>query len=184
MTPPVRPETDLVASYLRLYRPAPSARDIRVSIPTQTQPTGMPQFAQRNNNPGNLRFAEQSGASQGEGGFARFDTPELGYQALIRQIQLDQSRGLPFGAFIAKYAPPSENDTAGYVRQIASRLRINPGIPLSHLPVHELAKLIAQKESGASVTDLLPIGIPAPAPQGTVTAGQPQPLRPGGGAQF
>ena len=51
-------------------------------------------LAQKNNNPGNLRFAGQEGASEGAGGFARFETPEAGYKALQRQIELDKVRGM------------------------------------------------------------------------------------------
>ena len=39
-----------------------------------------------NNNPGNLNFAGQPGAVMGEGGFAKFPTPEAGRQALEAQI--------------------------------------------------------------------------------------------------
>ena len=36
----------------------------------------------RNNNPGNLRFVGQAGATPGEGGFAKFETPQAGLDAL------------------------------------------------------------------------------------------------------
>lgn len=178
MTGPMQQDQDYVASYLKMYRPPPGQNSIQVTIPQSTQATGLPQLASRNNNPGNLAFKGQPGASAGDKGFAKFDSPEAGYVALTKQIQLDQSRGLPLGAFIAKYAPAYENDTAQYVYQVTKALGVDPGTPLSHLPVHELAKFIAQKESGAQVKDMLPIGVQAPAPQGSVTSSGPIPVSP------
>ena len=70
------------------------------------------QLAALNNNPGNLRFAHQTGALQGVGGFARFETPEAGYRAMADQVRLDAGRGYTLEQYITKYAPPSENDTA------------------------------------------------------------------------
>tara|TARA_R100000278_G_scaffold2287_3_gene4412 strand:- start:2485 stop:4833 length:2349 start_codon:yes stop_codon:yes gene_type:complete len=49
--------------------------------------------AQRNNNPGNLKFANQPGAiGQDEAGFAIFRNVEDGWQALYNQLRLDQLR--------------------------------------------------------------------------------------------
>lgn len=48
-------------------------------------------LSQRNNNPGNLRLqpyqAALYGAVQGEGGFARFPTPEVGFRALMDDLR-------------------------------------------------------------------------------------------------
>lgn len=48
--------------------------------------SGASRLAVVNNNPGNLRFIGQAGATQGEGGFARFATVEDGYRALKNDI--------------------------------------------------------------------------------------------------
>lgn len=179
MTPPVRPDTDFVAAYLSKYHPNNQPM-VTVKIPQGAG--GQPQLAYRNNNPGNLRYAGQAGATQGDSNFARFQTPEQGYQALINQIQLDQRKGMPLGAFIAKYAPPEENDTSAYVQHVARALGINPGTPIDNLSPHELAKVIAQKESGAQVIDLPTVPLP--------TLGKPQPPagpgsnHPGSGAMY
>jgi len=172
-----QPEQDWVASYLKMYQPPPQASGIQVTIPQAVQATGQPQPAARNNNPGNLQFAGQQGATPGDGGFARFATPEDGYVALTKQIQLDQDRGLPLGAFIAKYAPPYENDTATYVRQVSQAMGADPGTPLSHLPVHQLAKFMAQKESGSTVKDMSPLGQPI-TPYGRTSSSGPTPVSP------
>jgi len=47
---------------------------------------------------------------------------EDGFQALIYQVQLDQSRGLTLAQFVNKYAPPTENDTNLYVQQMSQWL--------------------------------------------------------------
>lgn len=41
----------------------------------------------RNNNPGNLKFAGQAGATLGDNGFAVFQSIDDGYAALTRQLQ-------------------------------------------------------------------------------------------------
>jgi len=109
------------------------------------------QEAYVNNNPGNLRFAGQSGATQGEGGFARFSSPEEGVKALQRQIELDASRGLTLGQFINKYAPPSENDTTKYIQDVIAMTGVNPLTPISAIDVKKLTQAIAQKESGTNI---------------------------------
>ncbi len=106
-------------------------------------------LADRNNNPGNLRYVGQAGATQGEGGFARFNSPEDGFQALINQVQLDQSRGLTLQQFVNKYAPPSENNTSLYVQQISQWLGVDPNIQISAIDPQLLAENIAKKECGA-----------------------------------
>lgn len=108
-------------------------------------------LADKNNNPGNLRFVGQMGATQGEGGFARFETPEAGWQALISQVQLDQSRGLTLAQFVNKYAPPNENNTNLYVQQMSTWLGVDPNVPLSKIDATTLAENIAKKESGAKL---------------------------------
>jgi hypothetical protein len=110
------------------------------------------QLAAQNNNPGNLRFAGQSGAAPGAGGFAQFSSPEAGYQALIHQVQLDAGRGETLAQYIAKYAPPSENDTALYIRQASQALEANANTPLALLDPNHVAAFQAQKESGTIVS--------------------------------
>lgn len=108
-------------------------------------------LAAANNNPGNLRFAGQPGATQGKGGFAMFHSAEEGFNALVNQIKLDASRGLTLAKFIAKYAPPSENDTNTYVKQIAQATSTDPNTKISQIDINKLAKAIAFKESGTQL---------------------------------
>jgi len=115
-----------------------------VSIPSNN-------LAALNNNPGNLRFAHQTGAIPGAGGFAQFGTPEAGYQALVNQVSLDASRGETLGQYITKYAPPSENDTARYIAQASQALEVDADTPLASLNPDRVAAFQAYKESGATV---------------------------------
>jgi hypothetical protein len=55
---------------------------------------------------------------------------EAGWEALRRQIELDAGRGLTLEQFINKYAPPSENPTADYLRYVVARTGLSPDAPL------------------------------------------------------
>lgn len=85
----------------------------------------------RNNNPGNLQFAGQAGAtleSHPQARFARFRTAEEGLAALSRQLQLYGQRGInTTRAIIEKYAPPKENNTAFYIRSVSGALGVGAG---------------------------------------------------------
>jgi hypothetical protein len=108
-------------------------------------------LARKNNNPGNLRFVGQAGAVQGEGGFAKFSTPEAGVQALKNQIALEVSRGHNLTSFVNKYAPPSENDTGLYIKQLASALGVSPNTSLANIDLNKLAQAVARKESSSNI---------------------------------
>lgn len=87
-------------------------------IPTDTAPRGI-----RNNNPGNLNYAGQSGAKKesGENGrFAVFESMRDGISALYRQIQLYFSRGVnTIESVVNKYAPAEDNNNVqAYIRQL------------------------------------------------------------------
>ena len=105
-----------------------------------------------NNNPGNLKYVGQAGAHAGEKGFAKFATPEDGFKALTKQVQLDQSRGLTLEKFIHKYAPPLENDTKQYIAQAEAALGVNSNTPISKVSPLALAKFIAKKESSTKIS--------------------------------
>jgi hypothetical protein len=88
--------------------------------------------AYRNNNPGNLMYAGQPGASRGPNGFAVFPDYQTGYQALLNQVNLDASRGLTISQFANKYAPAAGgNDPATYAANLAAAVGLSPGDLLS-----------------------------------------------------
>lgn len=122
-----------------------SVGNTSVSIPQSSR------LAYVNNNPGNLKFSSQPGATQGEGGFAKFSSPEAGAKALSDQIQLDASRGLTLSQFVTKFAPPTENMTGQYIKQVASMVGVDPLTPLKNIDLKALTKAVAQKESSTNI---------------------------------
>lgn len=105
-----------------------------------------------NNNPGNLKFVGQTGATPGEKGFAKFETPEAGYSALRDQIERDAGRGLTLGGYITKAGPPSENDTAGYIGSAVKALGVSADTPLKDIPPDKVAAFMARQESGTTIS--------------------------------
>lgn len=92
-------------------------------------------IAARNNNPGNLRWAANQVGQEStvNGKYATFASVEEGWQALYNYI--GKNSGMTLRAFIGKYAPPSENDTTGYLNFLVSKLGIGADDTLSQLGV-------------------------------------------------
>lgn len=90
-------------------------------------------LAYRNNNPGNLMYAGQAGATGKDGsGFAVFPDYQTGFDALLRQIQLDAGRGDTFYSFTADYAPASDgNNPTAYAQFLASQMGVDPNSTLA-----------------------------------------------------
>ena len=87
--------------------------------------------AWRNNNPGNIEygpFARSKGAVGSDGRFAVFETYEAGRAAKEALLFESSSyRGRTIAEAIARYAPPSENDTSAYARAVARAI----GVPVT-----------------------------------------------------
>jgi hypothetical protein len=84
-------------------------------------------LAYTNNNPGNLIFVGQAGATQGAGGFASFPSYDAGYQALLNQIQNYANRGLTIDQMMNLYAPAGQgsNNPTAYANTIAGALGVS-----------------------------------------------------------
>lgn len=95
-----------------------------VEVPDARAPRGI-----RNNNPGNLEYRGQPGASLEDHTnprFARFRTAEEGLAALAAQLRRYGQRGVDtVGKIISKYAPSIENDTPGYTGSVSRRLGVD-----------------------------------------------------------
>ena len=142
--------------------------------------------AERNNNPGNLEFRGQRGATRedGEGRFAKFGSAEEGVAALARQLQLYGSRGIDtIEEIISKYAPASENNTSAYINAMVNRLKVSANQQLDLNDPQVLSGLIqgiSRHEAGRSflsdqqvMTGLTMAGVPGAAQQGSsVTIGE------------
>lgn len=90
-------------------------------------------IANRNNNPGNLRWASTQIGQEStvNGKYATFATPQDGWAALQSYIQNNQN--LSLRDFITKYAPPSENDTSNYLNWLVSQVGVGADTPVSSL---------------------------------------------------
>lgn len=71
----------------------------------------------RNRNPGNIM--------QFRGTLRTYDSIQDGFNALVQDIAANEGKTL--AAFIAKYAPPNENDTSMYATVVSTLT----GIPLT-----------------------------------------------------
>jgi hypothetical protein len=101
-----------------------------VEVPSSSAPRGI-----RNNNPGNLEYRGQEGATLEEHAkprFARFQTAEQGLAALASQLRRYGQRGIDtVRAIISTYAPSIENNTPGYTNTVASSLGVDANAKLN-----------------------------------------------------
>ncbi|EPT4162554.1 lytic transglycosylase catalytic [Escherichia coli] len=112
----------------------------------------------RNNNPGNLNFAGQAGASleRPGGRFARFETAFDGLRALARQLMLYAGRGInSVEKIISTWAPASDNNnTTAYIRAVSQRLGVDPRAALNMSDPQTMSALmssIIQHENGRNI---------------------------------
>lgn len=80
-------------------------------------------LAQRNNNPGNIRFVGQAGATRGAGNFARWSSMDKGIEAYFQLLDRGYRSFIDrkdWAGLVNKYAPPVENDSDLYTRQIVN----------------------------------------------------------------
>ncbi|ELY5799988.1 lytic transglycosylase [Cronobacter sakazakii] len=88
----------------------------------------------RNNNPGNIEFRGQSGATleRPGGRFARFETAYDGLKALSRQLMRyfeGKTTGKPLQTLndiISTWAPGNENNTGAYIAQLSKMMGVAP----------------------------------------------------------
>lgn len=142
---PLEMTSQQFSSMSGLLQSSPNLQQVNIDIPKSSRLSFI------NNNPGNLKFAGQYGAVKGEGGFAKFSSPQEGLNALVDQIRLDVERGHTLATFIGKYAPPTENNTKLYIQQATKLLGYGPETPLKSIPVDRLAKFVAMKESSTKI---------------------------------
>jgi hypothetical protein len=99
----------------------------------------------RNNNPGNIKagpFTKSHGAIGSDGTFAVFNSMEDGYKAQGSLLQSGSYKNLSMHDAIYRWAPPSENDSAGYVRYVASKTGIDPNKKMSDMTPEEVDKVV------------------------------------------
>lgn len=110
----------------------------------------------RNNNPGNLNYAGQAGATKESGAngrFAVFGSMEEGVGALGKQLRLYAARGTnTIRKIVGKYAPASENNVGAYISALVSATGIDADTPLNlddAKTMQALVKGIINHENGA-----------------------------------
>lgn len=103
-------------------------------------------LAWRNNNPGNIRageFAKSLGAiGVGPGGFAIFPDAETGARAVGALMRTQNYKNLSIADAIARYAPPSENNTAAYQAAIRKQTGLDSTRKMSTLSDAELGRVV------------------------------------------
>lgn len=149
---------------------SPQAVD-SIASAIQTQEGFYPgSLAYQNNNPGNLIYVGQAGASPGAGGFAKFPTYAAGRSALTDQITLDAVRGTDASGnptttvsqLINSWAPASDprNDPASYIASVATQTGFDPNASLSSLGlsdssfVADVGLPVSSGSDGFSFSDL------------------------------
>lgn len=186
--PPTAAETaGLQPSAADLESLEPKAQPKAAAAPVEAQPVenaiqipDASRIAKSHNNPGNLKYAGQAGAEEGEpakggGHWAKFASPEAGYDAIGRQIDGDAAKGMTVRNFVENYAPKKDgNDTEGYVADAAKSLGVDPNAPLGEVDKTRLQRFVARRESSTVVPETFR-GVPyAPgetAPKGTAPRG-------------
>ena len=115
------------------------------------------------NNPGNLVYAGQPGATQGPGGFAVFDSYQDGLQALYNQLNLyatgacQACNGQPqtIASMTAIYAPAGQgnNNPAAYASFLASGMGVDSDTSLSDIFDGSVDASTSPEPMGIDVTD-------------------------------
>lgn len=121
---------------------------------------GKPPRGYRNNNPGNIRelpgdktdwVGERT--TDDDPAFEEFETPADGFRALARTLLTYQRRHKlrTVSAIIARWAPPSENNTVAYVGFVCKALQVEPDEEIdveNRATLALLCNAIARKENG------------------------------------
>lgn len=113
----------------------------------------------RNYNPGNIRHVQGTrwqgmSANQNDTAFVQFTGPQWGIRALARTLITYQDKhGLrTIRQVIGRWAPPNENNTEAYIRQVATRVGVSPDGRIDvydYSTMRALAEAIIRHENGA-----------------------------------
>lgn len=148
-------------------------------VPYRAVPRGI-----RNNNPGNLNYARQVGATKepGEQGrFAVFSTMQAGIAALYRQLQRYLGRGInTIAAIVQKYAPSADgNNVNAYIQALTRKLGVDANARLDPGNIQQMITLmegIIGHENGAGYLTRADIAQALPQPGAGMAAQSRQPV--------
>jgi len=112
----------------------------------------------KNNNPGNIRHVKtqswQGEILPGSSPFVVFDSLQNGYRALMLLLKNYMGAGYnTIEKIITRWAPPSENNTAGYIQFVAGYTNIPAGKALDPSPgiLQLLAAAISEMEHAGTL---------------------------------
>lgn len=117
----------------------------------------------RNNNPGNIRTSAdkwlgKTGADSR--GFVIFDTLPHGYRALYKLLDNYMKKGSDtIEKVITRWAPPSENDTANYIKFVVKRTGIPATQKINKSDLYTIGLAISTMEHGQAVPEAAKAGI-------------------------
>lgn len=118
--------------------------------------SGMTGKGLKNNNPWNIKDTTFGASIWTDGnGFAIFETPEDGFDALVEKIKYNQtnSKSKYYWKTIAEYfklyAPDEDgNNSTAYANSVAKQLWVSVDTPISELDPTKFASVIAKHDSG------------------------------------
>ncbi|GLX62297.1 hypothetical protein KMU_03370 [Proteus vulgaris] len=95
-----------------------------------------PARGERNNNPGNIRHGSKwqgLSAQQTDKDFCQFVSPEYGIRAIYKLLETYQKKYKlnTVESIIDRYAPPNENNTAGYINRAAKDIGVSVNEPIN-----------------------------------------------------
>jgi hypothetical protein len=111
----------------------------------------------RNNNPGNIRHSNQAWVGmadkQPDKEFVTFRSIAYGYRALIKTLRTYRilHQCITVKEMITRWAPPTENDTAAYIRAVCQDMQVPESYPVSEndrAALVQLAAAISHHENG------------------------------------
>ena len=132
---------------------------------TPTAPAGVLPRGIRNNNPGNIRITNNQWRGKipiernTDGAFEQFESMDFGVRAAILNLRSYFDRGLnTVEKIVNTWAPPSENNTSGYMGFVESCAGINRKKVLSFTPVQvaPILRCMFVMENGSQFENLLP----------------------------
>jgi len=108
----------------------------------------------RNNNPGNIRLSNTTwqgqSATQTDGSFIQFDSPEYGIRAIAKILNSYASRGInTVQDIINTWAPSTENNTAAYIQDVANQMGVSPDATVTDANKASLIAAIITHENGS-----------------------------------
>ena len=103
----------------------------------------------RNLNPGNIRHSKTrykgEKLSSTDSSFKQFESIEAGYRAMFVLLHTYRVRGYgnTIAQFIARYAPPSENNTDAYVARVSKSAKIDHNDAIDTLSAAQMIPIVA-----------------------------------------